>query len=77
MRPFSAAHPPIQPYSQYFLQPSLLFPSELHRKSCGKSFANSARKSCAKDVEKTLIFCGFRLESLCKTLRITCEEPAD
>jgi hypothetical protein len=34
-------------------------------------------KSCAKHVEKRLIFCGFAVESLCKNLRITCGETVE
>jgi hypothetical protein len=34
-------------------------------------------KSCAKHVEKALIFCGFALESLCKILWITCGEAVE
>jgi hypothetical protein len=41
-------------------------------KAAEKPLRNVARKSCAKHVEIALIFCGFALETLCKTLRITC-----
>jgi hypothetical protein len=51
----------------YFLRNRTLNPAE-------KDARNHAWKSCAKHVEKALIFCGFRLERLCKNLRITCEE---
>jgi len=74
---FSATRPSRQPRGQIFFQTSLLFPSESIRKSCGKSGRRFDRRSCAEDVEKTLSFCGFPIERLCKNLRITCENPAD
>jgi hypothetical protein len=54
----------------YFLRNHIVNPAE-------KEPVKSARKSCAKHVEKTLIFCGFALERLSKTLRITCVELAE
>jgi len=51
----------------YFLRNRIVNPAEKER-------AKSARKSCAKHVEKALIFCGLRVKRLSKTLRITCVE---
>jgi hypothetical protein len=49
----------------YFLRKLTLKPAE-------KVTRNSAWKTCAKDVENALIFCGLPRERLCKNLRITC-----
>jgi hypothetical protein len=69
-RPLSAAVPTSQRTRQNFLRPSLLFPSETHLKTCGKS----DREIYTEKMCKT---CGKHADFLRITHPKTVQKPAD
>src|SRR5438105_809096 len=69
-RTFSATESPSQPTRQYFLRPSLLFPSETHLKTCGKTAAKLR-------MEKMCKTCGKSADFLRITPRKSVQKPVD
>jgi hypothetical protein len=70
---FSAATAAPQAGRQFSLQPSLLIPSDSHRKSCGKRMLESAKemmcKSCGKSVDFLRITPAFAVQNAADFLR--------